>query len=38
MQPEAVVARSMTGKETALPAPERRWPAADFTRSPDVKG
>ena len=33
----AIAVERMTGKETALPAPDRRWPAADFTRSPDVK-
>jgi hypothetical protein len=34
----AIAVERMTGKETALPAPDKRWPAADFTRSPDVKG
>lgn len=34
----AIAVERMTGKETPLPAPDKRWPAADFTRSPDVEG
>jgi nitroimidazol reductase NimA-like FMN-containing flavoprotein (pyridoxamine 5'-phosphate oxidase superfamily) len=32
----AIAIERMTGKETALPAMEGRWPAVDHTKSPDA--
>lgn len=32
----AISVDRMTGKETALPAPAERWPAADHTKSPNA--
>jgi nitroimidazol reductase NimA-like FMN-containing flavoprotein (pyridoxamine 5'-phosphate oxidase superfamily) len=33
----AIAIDRLTGKETPLPAPDARWPAADFTKSPHAK-
>ena len=33
----AIAVERLTGKETALPAPEDRWPRADDTKTPRAR-